>query len=910
MLHEQAKVQALLQRSLTELRRRGQRIEALEHEIATLRAGDSHGNPGDVAVIGKAVHLPLGIADVEDLWQLLESGATTLRVLSDDCAPAQMGGCLVAGRLDDVDQFDHHFFNISQSEAESIDPQQRLLLDLCWKALTDAALSKEQWAGRPVGVFVATAGGDYPALVHSPERLNDVNAFTTLGAAASVAAGRIAYTFDFCGPVMHVDTSCSSSLVALHLAANSLRRGECELAIVAAVNLMAGPGTVTGLKRMGALSERGHCAAFSDEADGYVRGEGGGALVLRRTIDAKCAGDRIDALLLGSAVNHDGRSNGLAAPNGAAQVSVVRAALRNARLTGDDLWYVEAHGTGTRLGDPIEIEALTEALERSADKPLPVGSVKANLGHLESAAGMVGVLKLLQMFAKRRVPAQPSAAVPNSLIPWARTPLVPAWQASDATSEGILRAGISGFGMSGTNVHMLFCSVSPVSVSNSATPLPVLPLAAHGVESLIELRKSYLAALLRGVPMHQLLLCAQRSQFAFAYRDASLATTEDGLRSALQSPLQVQPVPMKSPRLALRLALPDFIGIELERAWSATNTAFSVATAACWDALAPWPDCVVAREYAFAELARGGNTEAPKWLEAMARLAFGHGLLALLEAHHLRPKCLIAENFEAELALAARAGILGVADAVQLLLARHGLADQPEGKCVSSSVPLFLSDGKLCSSDRRFSDWLLPLMFGENADNANHVQRQVADLEIVCGGGSLNSEFSAQVVEMKVVNVAPAVSVAQLFGQLYLRGTLPEWRGAEDLTPMLSTPPIYPLERRTMDDRYRRGRSSEGKRELVWPVEKLAPFLNGSWSGRPFAWATAMAKAMLAELDLRKYETLRPQYLEVDVSLGDIQSVRMRTADSSNGRQIEVYLEAMINSTPDWQRVLLAQAIV
>lgn len=501
MLAEQARAQALLQRSLTELRRRSERIQALERDLSALRL-EREAATGNIAIVGKSIRLPARIRSVDAFWELLETGGRTI------------------GRLEDVDHFDPHFFGLSQTEAESIDPQQRLLLELAWDAMTDAAMAPARLAGKAVGVYTATAAGDYAALVHAPSQLDQINAFTTLGAAASVGAGRIAYTFDFCGPVLNVDASCASSLAALHLAAAALRRGECELAIVAATNLVLGPGSTHGLTQMGALSPSGHCAAFADTADGYVRGEGGAAIVLKRLADARRDGDPIAAVLAGSAMNHDGRSNGLSAPNAAAQSAVVRAALRDAQISGDRLWYVEAHGTGTRLGDPIEVSALTAALERAADRPLPIGSVKANVGHLEAAAGIIGVVKLLLMLAHRRIPAQPALGAPNSLIAWNDTPLQPAWSAASANADQELYAGVSGFGMSGTNVHMILRTDPLPREDAVVAPLPVLPLAAHGPASLELLHSAYQHRINSGSTMTDVLLTAQRSQSPLPFRTA------------------------------------------------------------------------------------------------------------------------------------------------------------------------------------------------------------------------------------------------------------------------------------------------------------------------------------------------------------------------------------------------------
>ena len=290
-------------------------------------------------------------------------------------------------------------------ESKFIDPQQRLLLEVCWEALEEAGQSPEKLVGSATGVFIGISNHDYSQL--QLHQSTELNAYFGTGNAASVAANRLSYVLDLRGPSWAVDTACSSSLVSVHQACQSLRQGECQLAVAGGVNLILTPQVTITFSQAGLMSADGHCKAFDAAADGYVRSEGCGMVVLKRLSDALRDQDNILAVIRGSAINQDGRSNGLTAPNGLAQQTLIRQALDNAGVTPSQISYVEAHGTGTALGDPIELNALKEVLmvERSPEQTLWVGSVKTNIGHLEAAAGIAGLIKVVLSLKNREIPA-------------------------------------------------------------------------------------------------------------------------------------------------------------------------------------------------------------------------------------------------------------------------------------------------------------------------------------------------------------------------------------------------------------------------------------------------------------------------------------------------------------------------
>ena len=397
------------------------------------------------------------------------------------------GGSLLGGArfLPDVDRFDNRFFGIAPREAIAMDPQQRLLLEAAWTALERACQAPDRLAGSPTGVFIGLCDDDYAhRLTISDPSTQPIDAYA--GTRRAVASpGRVSYVLGLQGPNLAVDTACSSSLVAVHLACQSLRAGECRLALAGGVNLMLSPETMM-LRRSSRMWLRmGRCKTFDAGADGYVRGEGCGVVVLKRLSDAQADGDRVLAVIRGSAVNQDGRSNGLTAPNGPAQEAVVRAALAGSGVSPAEVGYVEAHGTGTALGDPIEVRALAAVLgeARSPEWPLLVGSVKTNIGHTEAAAGVAGLIKVVLALQHGEIPPHLHFRVPSPHIAWDELPVrVPTEVTGWPAGPGRRVAGVSSFGFSGTNAHVVVEAAPPAPAPAAVVAgraLQVLPLSAR-----------------------------------------------------------------------------------------------------------------------------------------------------------------------------------------------------------------------------------------------------------------------------------------------------------------------------------------------------------------------------------------------------------------------------------------------
>jgi acyl transferase domain-containing protein/NAD(P)-dependent dehydrogenase (short-subunit alcohol dehydrogenase family)/acyl carrier protein len=462
-------------------------IQDLEKRLETAERGSAE----PIAIVGMDCRFPGGATSPDAFWRLLEEGRDAITTFPNDrrgvAAPAepQFGGF-----LERIDEFDPAFFGITPREARSMDPQQRLLLETSWSALEHAGQPPDALAATKTGVFVGITTSEYQRLVEemAPD-LNDV--YVATGNALNAAAGRISFALGLQGPCVALDTACSSSLVAVHVASRSLRARDCDLALAGGVNVIVRPQTTELFRSWGLMAANGRCKAFDAAADGFVRSEGCGIVVLRRLSDARAAGDRILAIIAGSAVNQDGRSSGLTVPNGLAQQALLRAALADARLSPRDIDYVEAHGTGTPIGDPIEIEALAHVLGpgRAPQRPLLLGAVKTNIGHTESASGVAGLIKVVLALQHRTLPAHLHFSQPSPAIPWHIAPLQIVGQTRPwpAKSGSPRIAGVSSFGFSGTNAHVIVTeatAVDPQTASADDPPVHVLRLSAGHADSL------------------------------------------------------------------------------------------------------------------------------------------------------------------------------------------------------------------------------------------------------------------------------------------------------------------------------------------------------------------------------------------------------------------------------------------
>ncbi len=671
----------------------------------TLPAAASEPVHEPIAIVGLACRFP-GARDADAYWNLqLERVDATSEIprerwdnaLYYDPDRSAPGRIYVqrGGFLERIDEFDAAFFGISPREASELDPQQRLLLESCWEALERAGTAPSELRGRPAGIFVGTRGSDY-FVGQADGRIDRAGPYHAAGNALSTAAGRIAYTLGATGPCFALDTACSSSLVAVHAALRSLRQHECELALAGGVNLVLDPVGMASVCRAGMLSPEGRCKSFAEGADGYVRAEGCGIVVLRRLSDARARGDRILALLRGSAINQDGASGGLTVPSARAQEEVIRLALRDAGVHPAEVDFVETHGTGTALGDPIEARALAAVFgsSHSHERPLWLGAVKANIGHCEPAAGIAGLIKAVLALQRGELPPHPCFERPSTHIAWHELPLrVPTERVPWERGARPRFAGVSSFGFSGTNAHAVLeeaPAADPSAVQQTSTPPDVhangappagepelVPLsAAHGL-ALAQLAEAWHARLAREPrpSLSALARTAREGRAPLRVRRAllagDLAELEQGLaRIAAGHETAPRSLP-QAPRVAFLFtgqgAQRAGMGRELYARWPVFRAAIDEAQAVLAAEL----------EHPLRELLWGERAQhlrSTRFTQP-ALVAFELALARLWASVGIEPAWVLGHSV-GEIAAAAVAGCLSEADALRLAAARGRLMEE------------------------------------------------------------------------------------------------------------------------------------------------------------------------------------------------------------------------------------------
>ncbi|MGC0421376.1 SDR family NAD(P)-dependent oxidoreductase [Embleya sp. AB8] len=670
-----------------------------------------------IAIVAMSCRFPGDVRTPEQLWRLVADGTDAIGGFPTgrgwdldhlyDADPNRLGRSYAreGGFLYDADRFDAEFFGISPREALATDPQQRLLLETAWELFERAGIDAADLRGTRAGVFAGVISQDYASgLAKVPE---GVEGYLSTGNTTSVASGRVAYTFGFEGPAVTVDTACSSSLVAIHLAAQSLRSGECSLALAGGVTVMATPSSFIEFSRQRALSPDGRCKAFSASANGTGWGEGAGLLLLERLSDAERNGHPVVAVLRGSAINQDGASNGLTAPNGPAQQRVIRQALANARLTPDQVDAVEAHGTGTVLGDPIEAQALlaTYGTDRAGDQPLRLGSIKSNIGHTLAAAGVAGVIKMVLAMRHGVLPKTLHVDEPSPHVDWTAGAVTllteaEAWPETDHPR----RAGVSSFGISGTNAHVIIeqapeaAEVAQAAAkAGPATDVPTTPdelplpwlLSARTPQALRDQARrlyEHLETRPESDPAAVARVLAGRALFDHrAVIIGNHTTTLDALARQQETPDLIQGTATSNPGKTV-FVFPgqgsqwDGMALDLHR----ESTPFREHLDACAEALEPYVDWNLIDVLN----ARPGTPD-PKRVDVVQPTLFAvmTSLAHLWQHHGIRPDAVIGHS-QGEIAAAYVAGALTLNDAARIVALRSQTLTGIAGHGGMTSIPL------------------------------------------------------------------------------------------------------------------------------------------------------------------------------------------------------------------------------
>ncbi len=661
-----------------------------------------------IAIIGVGCRFPGGVHDPESFWDFLTSGGDGITEIGidrwdvesfynpDPDCPGTMS-TRWSGLLQHIDRFDAEFFGISPREASSMDPQQRLFLEVAWEALERAGQPADKLAGTQTGVFVGVCSSEYGNELD----LTQLDAYTGTGTASNIIAGRLSYLLDLRGPSVAIDTACSSSLVAVHMACQSLRMGESNMVIAGGVNLILSPRGTVNASRLHVMAQDGRCKTFDASADGFVRGEGCGVIVLKRLSDAIAAGDPVLALIYGSAVNQDGRSAGLTAPNVLAQQAVVQAALTQARLAPQTIGYVETHGTGTALGDPIEVEALAAVLDAPAQTRPPcfLGALKTNIGHLEAAAGIAGLIKVVLCLQHQAIPPNLHLRQLNPNIPLAATRFQLPTQLTPWPAGSQPRfAGVSSFGWSGTNAHVVLGEAprtdTPAATAQLGDPERswVLPLSARSSAALRALAQSY-ATLLETTSAPLAAICATASlrRTHHSHRLAAVGNSPQAMAEQLRAWAEDQPAPnvvtglapTRRPRLAFAFPGQGSQWRGMGRQLLHADPTFRSTIEACAAALAPHTDWSLLDQLA----GRGPDRLDELGVIQPVLWAMQVALAAVWQERGLRPDVVIGHSM-GEVAAATVAGMLPLAEAARLIARRSRLLQQLVGRGAMALVEL------------------------------------------------------------------------------------------------------------------------------------------------------------------------------------------------------------------------------
>jgi len=628
----------------------------------------------DIAIIGMGCKFPDGADDINLYWEKLVQGYDAITDVPDERYDLKKYSLnsnenIRGGFLRDIDLFDSNLFGIIPREAKWMDPQHRLLLEVTHEALVNAAIDINSTKGKNIGAFVGMSTDDYLDIVRSQVEVEQIEHNAVSGNMKSVAAGRLGYVFDWHGPMVTVDTACSSSLVAIHTAIQSIILNECYMAIAGGVNVLLSPKGFIGLNKMNALSSDGRCKSFDDSANGYVRSEGCGMVLLKKLQDAIKDNDNIVAVIKGSAINHDGRGSGLVAPNGKAQIKVISDALKKSNVAKENISYIEAHGSGTKLGDPQEINALGEVY-KNVDNKIVVGSVKTNIGHTESAAGVAGLIKLALSMKHNLMLGNIHMTLPNQLIDWANTPFTVNSKNLDWASDvNGMFAGISSFGLSGTNVHMILSKPpSLLNISQNVERMNLFTISAKSKENLTNDLKSFYTYLGNSRDsLEDICYTTNRGRSSGQYRFGTVASSKSALQQSINNYLErcnATPLPSSDKKQIVFVFSDADVTLlgpaikELTR-----DSYFRAAISECEKIISNFTS------YSIEDML-SNSASVDELHKTFAKLAIEYGLVKVLESFGVEPDCVIGYG-DGEYLAACVASIITLEQMFELVYAKY-----------------------------------------------------------------------------------------------------------------------------------------------------------------------------------------------------------------------------------------------
>ncbi|TLW91362.1 SDR family NAD(P)-dependent oxidoreductase [Saccharomonospora piscinae] len=883
----------------SELRRTKQRL----HEVES-------GEHEPIAIVGMSCRYA-GADSPGQLWRLVADGVDAIRGFPadrgwdlarlHDVDPDQPGTSYTdqGGFLDGAAEFDADFFGISPREALAMDPQQRLLLETSWTAIEDAGIDPGRLRGSRTGVYVGSNAQDYETLLGSVA--DELGGHLATGSSASVLSGRIAYTLGFEGPVATVDTACSSSLVALHWACEALRRDECTTALAGGVAVMCTPAAFLEFSRQRALAPDGRCKAFAETADGTGWGEGVGMLVLRKLSDAVRDGDRVLAVVRGSALNSDGASSGLTAPNGPAQQRVIRQALANAGLSPSEVDAVEAHGTGTLLGDPIEAQALLATYGQGRDNPLWLGSVKSNIGHTAAAAGVAGVIKMVEAMRHGTLPRTLHADEPNSRVDWSAGEVSLLTESRPWPDLGRpRRAGVSSFGMSGTNAHVIVeqaPAVAPSEPSGSGGPGVAGPVPwaisarsdeglraqaarlrdfAEGAEDtadgspgdVVDVGWSLVSSR-AALERRAVVLATQRSEFV-----EGLAALADGDTDPRVVVADRPVLTSGDARVVLVFSGQGSQWVGMGRELIASSAVFAETVRECEQELGQWV------EWSLEEVLAGRSSVDVDRVDVLQPVLFAVmvGLARVWQSWGIAPSAVVGHS-QGEIAAAHVAGGLSLADAVRVVVSRSRLV---AARLAGQGGMVSLGLGR-AEAEKLIAPWedrlAVAAVNGPSAVVVSGAADAVDELLESCA----DREFPARRIAVDYASHAPQVEVLRQQLQEEITGISPR-AGA---VPMYSTVTGEPIETTTLDADY-------WYRGLRRPVEFEAAVRN------------LLAAGHEVFVEVAPHPVLTPAIDEIITETGATAAAlgTIRRDDDSPARLLTSLAQAYVHGVrPDWSAV-------